>query len=442
MTNNSQILVLLPEAGNRVRYIMEFLLSEQLGVGLKWTVDEVDFSTYQGIKFSYGVVAENSELAFSSCGLLFEKGVHEHNPKPFKWNDTLALFPTDNGPFPFDIFAAAFFLISRYEEYLPFKKDEHGRFPAKESLLFKQGFLASPVVNTYVKHLEQLLLDSFPNLVVSKKQFKYIPTYDVDSAYAYLSKGLIRNLGGAAKSALDFDLSKMAERAKVLLHLRNDPYDNFMWLEELHAQNHLRAIYFFLVGDYDEYDKNVSINLSEYQTLIRSLADRAKVGIHPSYASNRSPAKLDLEIERLSAVIKRDVLKSRQHFLKLQFPGTYNALIDHDIFCDHTMGFASNSGFRAGTCSSFNWYDLDEEIKTDLRIFPFCFMDATYVYYQKQPLHYVEEKLEELHSTIKAHNGVMITLFHNNTFADDTAGLAWRDMYSRFLTKVAPSYEN
>jgi hypothetical protein len=45
------------------------------------------------------------------------------------------------GDLPFDPLAATFYLVSRYEEYLPFIPDEHGRFPAKQSFAFSNGFL-------------------------------------------------------------------------------------------------------------------------------------------------------------------------------------------------------------------------------------------------------------------------------------------------------------
>ena len=62
-------------------------------------------------------------------------------------------------------------------------------------------------------------------------------------------------------------------------------------------------------------------------------------------------------------------------------PETYRNLIEFDITDDYTMGYAAQPGFRASTCSSFNFYDLDREQETKLRVHPFCIMDASLRHY-------------------------------------------------------------
>ena len=53
-----------------------------------------------------------------------------------------AFFKTDdNGPIPYDIFAASFFLLSRYEELIPKIKTTNEFFDSTQSLAFKEGFL-------------------------------------------------------------------------------------------------------------------------------------------------------------------------------------------------------------------------------------------------------------------------------------------------------------
>ena len=40
----------------------------------------------------------------------------------------------------FDVFSASFYLVSRYEEYLPYVKDMYERFQAENSLAYKHNF--------------------------------------------------------------------------------------------------------------------------------------------------------------------------------------------------------------------------------------------------------------------------------------------------------------
>ena len=52
-----------------------------------------------------------------------------------------------------DIFAGAFFMLTRWEEYVCKVHDKHDRFPASASIAYKNNFLMRPVVNEYVEML-------------------------------------------------------------------------------------------------------------------------------------------------------------------------------------------------------------------------------------------------------------------------------------------------
>lgn len=55
-----------------------------------------------------------------------------------------------------DIFAASFFMLTRWEEYVNKARDSHNRFPATESLAYKQGFLDRPIVNEYLEEFKKI----------------------------------------------------------------------------------------------------------------------------------------------------------------------------------------------------------------------------------------------------------------------------------------------
>ena len=57
-----------------------------------------------------------------------------------------------------DIVASSYFLLSRYEEMVrPDVRDAHQRFPGKESLPYRAGFIDRPLVDEYGRILRQLL---------------------------------------------------------------------------------------------------------------------------------------------------------------------------------------------------------------------------------------------------------------------------------------------
>jgi hypothetical protein len=321
---------------------------------------------------------------------------------------------------------------------LPHLRDAHDRYHETESLAYARGFLQKPIVNLWAKQFRLLLQRHFPGLKFNLTRYKYISTIDIDNAYAYLEKGLMRTLGAYGRSLLNFDFQQMVERSKVLLHMQHDPYDTYELMHDLHKRYKVSVIYFFLLGEYGENDKNVSVDNRNFQSLIQSLADYAETGIHPSYGSNSKTGRLQKEVLLLTRILKREVSKSRQHFLKLRMPDTYRQLLSVDIKDDYTMGYAGNIGFRAGICSPFYFYDLDQEIQTPLLIHPFAIMDATFRYYLKVNPDQVIDLVKPLIDDVKSVDGTFISLWHNESLSENHIWKGYRKVYEELLQLAAP----
>lgn len=393
-----------------------------------------NFKKYDGPKLSYTINQLGDELFFSSTSLLFETGINEQHISVFDYNNNKVFFATGKASaLPFDVFAASFYLVSRYEEYLPHIRDVHDRFAAEDSLAFMNNFLQKPLVNTWIVWIKELIQKKYPTLVFPEKKYEFISTIDIDNAYAYREKGFTRSLGGYVKSIFKMDGAEIMERTRVLLGLQKDPYDTYDFQLGLIKKYKFRSIYFFLLGDYGVNDKNLPVDSQKFQSLIKMLGDYAQIGIHPSYGSNKNKEQLKKEVERLSKIIHREVTTSRQHFLKLTFPETYRNLIDLGITDDYTMGFASQIGFRASICSSFNFYDLDNELETNLKIHPFAVMEGTLKYYMNVHREDVMQKIKPLIDEVKAVNGDFISLWHNDTLSNKKLWLGWAPIYEEMV---------
>ncbi len=401
-------------------------------VGIEYELThEVDkFTFHTGPKFNYSEKQFGDELFFFSTQLLFEKKIRQQDISVLDWSDTKAFYATHpKYVLPFDPFAASFYMVSRYEEHLPFIKDKHNRFDAAQSLAFQKGFLHKPIVNIYAKKIREILVEAFPALSFKEQKYEYVSTIDVDNAWAFKEKGLLRTGGALLRSLSRLDFKSILERLTVLANKKPDPYYTYNHLFELQNKYKIRSIYFFLVGDYGENDKNVSCSRRNFQILIKSIADYCDVGIHPSYASNLDGLKLKLEQKRLGKIIRREITKSRQHFLKMTFPKTYHDLIECDITDDYTMGYSGEIGFRAGICSSFYYYDLEREVQTRLRIHPFAVMDATLRFYMKVQPAEVMSYVGPLIKEVKAVNGTFMSLWHNESISDIKPWEGWKDVY-------------
>ncbi|MFN7013360.1 MAG: polysaccharide deacetylase family protein, partial [Bacteroidia bacterium] len=260
-----------------------------------------------------------------------------------------------------------------------------------------------------------------------------ISTIDVDSAYAYKEKGLVRTLGGIGKSIISFNLNELKERINVLIGKQKDPYDTFNYLQYISEKYKLNSIYFFLLADYGLNDKNVPFQSTLLQKQIHSISDYAEVGIHPSYGSNSNKQKLQIEHQRLEKILNRHITKSRQHFLKLSLPCTYRNLIELNITDDYTMGYASMPGFRASIANAFNFYDLDSETETKLRIHPFMIMEGTFKYYLNQSPEDFLMNAKKLIDETKKVNGEFISLWHNDSLSDTGIWSGWRKAYEEMI---------
>jgi hypothetical protein len=419
---------------HRNKYIFNLIFKDILGVDFTLIVDEEEFKKYNGAKVSYTNNALSDELFFISRSLLFESGITEQNISIFDYNTSKVFFSTGKASaLPFDVFAASFYLVSRYEEYLPHIRDEHDRFDAKDSLAFMNNFLQKPVVNIWALWIKELLQKKYPEFIFPEKRYEFISTIDIDNAYAYREKGFTRSIGGYVKSISKLDFVEIAERTRVLLNAEKDPYDTYNFQLEILKKFKFKSIYFFLLGDYGINDKNLPIESKKFQALIKMLGDYAEIGIHPSYGSNKSKEQLKKEVGRLSKVLHREVTKSRQHFLKLTLPETYRNLIDLDITDDYTMGFASQIGFRASICTAFNFYDLDTELETKLKIHPFAVMEGTLKYYMNVHSKDAMQKIKPLIDEVKAVNGVFISLWHNDTLNNQKLWIGWQSVYEEMV---------
>ncbi len=438
-----KMLVLVPKVTGRVMYVFDLVLEQLLGIEYDLTTDFEQFNTFEGSKLHYGMQRLGDEPFVKAVDILFERHIHEQSFRTVEFEGTMAPYAVygQGNLLPFDVFAASFFLVSRYEEYLSQVRDQYGRFRAESTWMFENGMMQKPLVNIWALALGNKLKAIYPNLKLKQLKFTFVPTYDVDAAWAYKCKGLYRTLGGFVKDLTSGDRERIRERHQVLRGKRKDPFDSFDFQFELQKEFKLKPIYFILCGDYDTNDKNISIRKPAFQALIKRLGDYADVGIHPSFSSYLDVDKLRMEIDSLSEVLHRPLTKSRQHFLRMNLPRSYQKLIELDISDDYTMGFASQAGFRAGIADTFRFYDLENDMVTNLRVHPFALMDGTMRDYLNLDVEASFALATQLVDGVKAVGGTFIYLTHNETLGGEKRWVGWPEMYRQLLEYITKAPE-
>lgn len=343
-------------------------------------------------------------------------------------------FPTSSDSFlPFDPFACSFYIVTRYEEYLPESTDEHERFTDSENILVRHNLHLKPIVDLMAYWVAEQISGQFPEFKIHKRTFQFVTSIDIDNAWAFKNKSPMISFGAILKAVVQGRWDELKQRLIVFLGLRKDPYDTYKYILETYKGLLHHIIFFILVGNRDQFDKSISFKNKRFRQLIAHLSSVCEVGIHPSYASNSKPWLFETEKERLEDIILKPVTKSRQHFLKLKLPQTYQQLLKLGISEDYTMGFASLPGFRAGTCTAFNFFDLSHNRLTNLLIQPFQVMDVTLKNYLQMGPEEAGLLIEELMLEVKKVNGTFISLWHNESLKDSGQWLGWRMIFEQIL---------
>ncbi len=210
----------------------------------------------------------------------------------------------------------------------------------------------------------------------------------------------------------------------VISGSKKDPYDNFDKIYEIHRRG-FDVKLFWLLGDYGKYDKNISYKHKRHIRLIKKMGKIATIGIHPSYKSNSNEFFVHNEIERLQNILSKHVQNSRQHYLKMTLPNTYETLIEQGIENDYSMGYADICGYRAGTARKHLWFNVLTNQKTKLKIHPFAYMDGTLNEYLGMSPESAQEKIVELFMEAKKYGGDFIFIWHNDTINDYGHWLGW-----------------
>jgi len=300
----------------RFSYTFKHIFTRILGLEVGFTTKIEEFIGHEGLKFSYTKQALGNELFVKNIELLFDQGIDYVDIHMTSWGEVPCFFQTNPGSeVPCDIFAASFYLISRYEEYLPHVKDEFERFPASESLAYQQKFLDKPVIDMWAYQFREVLLQRFPKhaeeLSNPDRKFEFISTIDIDVAYHFKHKGFTRSVGGIFKDLFQLNLREIGMRFLVIFNLRKDPFDVYEELLLMQKKYGIRTLFFFLLGDYTTYDKNISAGSSSYKLLIKNLADYCDVGIHPSYFSMKNDQKINKEKSLLERIVNFPVTRPR-----------------------------------------------------------------------------------------------------------------------------------
>lgn len=411
------VVVLVDELTERMRYTFDFIFEFR---GLQYTlVDDIhQFDKIKNGKLNYSNHKIEGIISIPPSGLLIKDSIWKGKIEAKGLKDIEVI--SFNGIE--DSVASIFYVLSRMEEYNCENYDEHGRFPFSQSILKKFSWIEKAMCDRWAHYIIKELL----NVGITTPQGSFVPTFDIDNTYAYKYKTGNRKIFSVIRDLIKFDRKRLKER-RLVKNGETDPYDTFEKIEEISKKNK-NAKVFWLVESSGLKDRNLSIEITEHQLLIKKIAQSVEVNIHPSYGSFLNACKIRSEKEKLQIISGTSIVSSRQHFLRFQLPQSYRDLINAGISDDYSMGFAEHIGFRSGTAHSHKWFDLKLNTVTGLSIHPFVYMDGTLREYMLLTKEEGKVKIRDIYDEVQSFGGDFIFLWHNETIGDYGDWEGWSDV--------------
>lgn len=426
------LLVFCQKITPRVRYTFKHVFTTALGIEVDFTAKLETFIAYTGPKMSYGKAPLGNEYFIEAAPLLFELGVQDVTIEIKHLNDYSYFFESSKkSNFPFDVFAASFYLISRYEEYLPHVKDQYDRYDARQSLCVTHGFIELPLVDIWIVELLKSLQQAFPSLEQNKSKGEtFMPLIEVVSPFKYVHQSVFSNIISIGRSLYRLNFWALVEQPMVLLGFRKDPWDTFEDLKDLFYKASFKLRFFFLFSKESNMDRGISIRNLTFQSLIKGVADYFEVGLLASFPANRSGNQLEKERKGLNALIHRGIQKIRYAWGISTVNESYRNLLMQEVQADFSFGFPNQMGYRASTAVPFFYYDLSNEMATALKVYPVVMNENSFRQYN--PVEGIK-KLNKMGAFLPLSTGVHCFALSNQIFENSEANKSYRSVIIDYL---------
>ena len=233
------LLVYTPKITPRIGYIFRHIFFRMLNVEIGMTSSIEKFISHNGAKISYSDKPLGKELFFYRSKILIDTGIQDFSIQIFKWNNYPAFFKVpDISSIPFDIFGASFYLITRYEEYLPHINDSMGRFQHKNSIAFNNNFLEIPLVDIWVNELQKIIKKNFIDIIKKdNSKIKFLSILQVSEPYKFSNKSFFSSIFQGLKFISRLDFKSLFEQVLVLTKFKKDPFDEYDFIINFFQKN-------------------------------------------------------------------------------------------------------------------------------------------------------------------------------------------------------------
>lgn len=393
------------------RYALRHLFGTMAGRKAEEVLQLNEFRALEGPKVFYGMKGVAGALHLMPCINGAEGAALSLDPDVGEWQGIPVLFPVSGGDVPFDPVAGTFFHLARTEEdQLP--TDEHGRPETAAMHAARHNYLHRPVVDEWLIAINAAWRAKDPHVPQLNRSYGQTATMDADNGVMYLGRPLWRTLGGMARDLGKGRPSRLIDRLATLSGSRLDPYAIHGAFLRMAKAGGARAIVNFIAAPRGEHDHAVEIGRPTMRKVLNLVMREAELGLHPGYGSSVNAGSITAEKAALEKITHAPVHISRQHFLRFRTPQTQRELLACGISEEHSMGLADRTGFRAGTCTPYPFFDRIRKAETALMVHPFAVMDSALAYKMElSPVEAVQEA-KRMVDAVRKVKGRFISVWH------------------------------
>jgi len=336
-----------------------------------------------------------------------------------------------------DIIASTFHLLICQEQIFSLKRDFHEKRFSTYSMLYNYNLITKPLINIYIKLLQQIFLycAKRKNQILIQKwywpereNFAVCLTHDVDHIHKWKlwTRGIKEILAGGMKFKYQWIKNGILEVYNLLVY--KNPYWDFDKIVKLEKQyGYLSS--FYLLADNSTY----KIKSKKLVNTIRKINEQGyEIGLHGSYNSCVSYDTLLSEKKIIEKILKHTVIGIRQHFLRFEPYITWQLYSKLGLKYDTSIGYPDQIGFRIGGGFPFYLYDIQQNKKLPTLELPLTIMDGTLFDYQKYSIDEAFNNVKIILETTKRYNGLAVLLWHHGVF-DERYHPGWGKVYEMIL---------
>jgi len=341
-----------------------------------------------------------------------------------------------------DIVSSSFYLLNLENERLCDGRDNLDRFQ-KSHAKMGNAVYENPIVDQLL-----LLFDAFLkrahgsvnhthlySIWPQNCTFALALSHDVDRLRTWTyskAKRVLKESGGNK----EFDrLLKKSVEVFYSISLKNNWSGNFAYITQLEKRYRANSTFFFASKRRSLQDPKYKLGWKRIRSGFgKIIQNNSQIGLHGTFLSFKNGDFLNEEKTILEKSINTNIKGFRQHYLRFDIQGTFDAIAHARFKYDSTLGFSDDLGYRCGTSLPYFPFNPREKNAYSFLEIPLILMDTVLFLESKLNLSSVKAwEFVEKHLKLAHESGFCLTInWHNNNInTADVFGYA--KLYEKIL---------